>query len=232
MVAAACFAGNPVALGDDIPDVVRTILVVGLFLAEGGEVVDDVANHHLLAVQATDAGAAASLGHFLDLFRSAVDLVQIKCRTLLRLTGIRPPGARGIRHHAAQLPVDGLGGIRQQDRVAVALAHLASVQSRQSPGLREQHLRFGEHRTVKAVEPPDDLPGQLHVRRLIRPHGNPVSLVHDDVGRLQHRIAEKTVGGQVPLAELPQLFLVGRVPFQPGNRRQHGQQVDGARHAP
>jgi len=42
-------------------------------------------------------------------------------------------------------------------------------------------------------------------------------------GGLQHGVAQEAEGGQVLVAQLHDLVLVGGVALQPGNRRDHGQ---------
>ena len=48
--------------------------------------------------------------------------------------------------------------------------------------------------------------------------------VHHDVGSLQERIAEKTVGSEVALLQILDLFFVGGYALEPGKRRDHGEQ--------
>ena len=74
------------------------------------------------------------------------------------------------------------------------------------------------------VEPPRNLPRDLHVRRLVDSYGHKVRLVHQNVGRLQHRIAENPNRRQVLLFQLLLLVLVSRNPLQPAQRRNHLQQ--------
>ncbi len=77
---------------------------------------------------------------------------------------------------------------------------------------------------VKLIEPPRDFPRQLHVRYLVFAHRNEITFVHQDVGRLQHGIAEKSVGAQVFFLDVLLLVLVGRHALQPAQRRDHGKQ--------
>ena len=82
----------------------------------------------------------------------------------------------------------------KKHRVAVALAHLAAVEPRHLLRLGQQHFRLGKNRLIKLIESPHDLAGQLDVRRLIDADRNFVGFVDRDIGRLQNRITEKTVG--------------------------------------
>ena len=77
---------------------------------------------------------------------------------------------------------------------------------------------------VEVVEAPRHFPGQLHMGHLVGAHRHLAGPVDQDVRRLQQRVAEKAVGAQVFLAQFFLLVLVGRYPFQPGQRRHHRQQ--------
>jgi len=57
---------------------------------------------------------------------------------------------------------------------------------------------------------------------MIYRHG--VGVVDDHVGRLQQRIAEEAVGGEVAIGDLLLLLLVGRDALEPRRRRDHRQQ--------
>jgi len=46
-------------------------------------------------------------------------------------------------------------------------------------------------------------------------------LIDDNVGRLEHRIAEESIRGKVLGVELLLLIFVGGIAFQPGQRRDH-----------
>ncbi len=73
------------------------------------------------------------------------------------------------------------------------------------------------------VEAPGDLPGHLHVGHLVHPHRHALGFVHQDVGGLEHRIAQKAVGGQVFVGQLLHLVFIGGVALQPGHRGEHAE---------
>ena len=142
------------------------------------------------------------------------------------LDGARDVGANPlrIRVHPHHLLPHRLRVVRQADGVVVALAHLPVVEPRQPRKAGQQGLRLGEQLAEEPVEAPHHLAIELEVRDLVVPHRHVVRLVDDDVGALQQRIAEKAEGRQVLLGELRDLLLVGRHPFEPGNRHHHLQQ--------
>jgi hypothetical protein len=74
------------------------------------------------------------------------------------------------------------------------------------------------------VEAARKLARKLDVRHLILTHRHLVGAIDQDVGRLQQRIAEETVGRQILVLELFLLVLVGRHALQPAERRHHRQQ--------
>ncbi len=91
----------------------------------------------------------------------------------------------------------------------------------------ERALHFGLEvglTAVDVVEAARDLAGDLHVRDLVLADRHEHRPVQQDVGALQQRIAEKAVGGEIPLLELLLLVLVGRDALEPAERRDHRQQ--------
>ena len=131
-----------------------------------------------------------------------------------------------------ELGVDLRRRLGEEDGVVVALAHLAAVGAGDLRRLGEQRLRLGEHLAVEAVEAARDLARQLEVRHLVDADRHAARLVEQDVGRLQHRIAEQPVVELAHLAvvvaadqaELARLLLDGRVAQQPRRRDDHRQQ--------
>jgi hypothetical protein len=154
-----------------------------------------VLQQHLLAVEAPDAGGAAAGRDVLLVARRREDLVQVEDGTDLGGARIRAALARRVGHHRAHLRADDFGRIGQLDVVAIGLRHLASVGPRHLRDLRELGVGLGEHRTEGGVEAARHLAGQLDVRHLIDADRHPPGLVHEDVRRLQQRIAQQPVGG-------------------------------------
>ena len=119
-------------------------------------------------------------------------------------------------HRQDQLP-DLVCGRRQADGVLVRLRHLAAVEPRHPGRFGQKRLRFREDRSVKEIETPYDLPGELQMRRLVLADRNVVRAISDDVGGLKERISEKSVSVEIPVDELCLLFLESRNAFEPGN---------------
>jgi hypothetical protein len=76
--------------------------------------------------------------------------------------------------------------------------------------------------SVDVIEAPRDLARDLDVRHLILAHRHVLGPVKQDVGRLQERIAEKSVSGEILLGELCLLVLVRGNALEPTERRDHG----------
>ncbi|GIV97196.1 MAG: hypothetical protein KatS3mg057_1853 [Herpetosiphonaceae bacterium] len=62
------------------------------------------------------------------------------------------------------------------------------------PTLRNHTCRLGEDIAVEIIEAAGDLPRNFDVRLIILPHGNDLSPRQQDIGRLQHRIAQQPKG--------------------------------------
>ncbi len=77
---------------------------------------------------------------------------------------------------------------------------------------------------VDVIEAARDLARDLDVRHLILADRHVLRAVQQDVGRLQQRIAEKPVRGEILLRELRLLVLVGGNALEPAERRDHGQE--------
>ncbi len=90
--------------------------------------------------------------------------------------------------------------------------------------LRKERLGDGKDLAVQKIEAAGDLARQLHVGKLIDADRDAVGLVHDDVRRLENRIAEKTERREVFLDKLLLHLLVRRIPLQPGEGGDHGEQ--------
>src|SRR4029077_18780148 len=114
----ACLVG---ALGDDAAHQLRVVLEFLGAPAHAADLLHDPVDQWLLAVQATDAGAAATLVHPLAGGLVGVDLVQVPHRTLLRVARVGAPHARRVGLHGTQLLHDLIGLLAQPDGVAVGL---------------------------------------------------------------------------------------------------------------
>ena len=92
--------------------------------------------------------------------------------------------------------------------------------------LRGFHRLFLEARlaAVQVVEAARDLARHLDVRHLILADRHERRAIQQNVRRHQHRIAEEAVSGQILLAQLLDLLLVGRHAFEPAERRAHAEQ--------
>jgi hypothetical protein len=118
------------------------------------------------------------------------------------------------------------------DGVAVAFLLEADAQLLVQPGplaaqFPDRFARLGleaRRTAIEVVEAAGDFARKLDVRHLVLAHRHLVGAVDQDVGRLQQRVAEETVGGQILVFQFFLLVLVGRHPFQPAERRHHRQQ--------
>jgi len=126
----------------------------------------------------------------------------------------------GVGLRAADEPGGLVGGGRQRDGVAAALAHLGAVGAEQQRRGRQQRVRDRKHRQAEpVVEPARDHPGDLQVRQLVLPHRHQVRLAEQDVRRLVHRIGEHQAADR-RLPGVRDLVLDRRVAVQLGHRDQ------------
>jgi hypothetical protein len=86
----------------------------------------------------------------------------------------------------------------------------------QKPVGNGKYLRF-----VEIVEPAGDFSCQFDMGELILTDRNAVGAVDDNIGGLQDRIAQESIGPKVFLIELLLLFLVGWISLEPGKRGNH-----------
>ncbi len=121
--------------------------------------------------------------------------------------------------------------VGEEDRVAVALAHLPVVGPHQLRRFGQVRLGDRQALLVQEIKAPGDLAGELEVRDLVDADGDERRVVHQDVGRLEDRIAEEAVRLEVAGGLLPELLLVGRVALEPRQRRDHGEDAGAARRA-
>src|SRR6266480_2975844 len=189
------------ALGDDSAHQLRVVLELLGTPAHAADFLHDPVDHRLLAFQAADAGAAATLVHPPAGALVGIDLVQVPHRTLLRVARIGAPHARRIGLHGTQLLHDLLGLLAQPDGVAVGLRHLAPIEPRDLRRRGEQHLRLRQDRHPGAFEKPQ--------QPLAIGHRDAVVAVHQRLGALQRFLfagllelaAQLPVGGGVASPE-------------------------------
>src|SRR6266511_837165 len=149
--------------------------------------------------------------------------MKIKYRADLGIAWIAASLAGRIGHHHPDLTVDLFWSIGEVESIIVALAHLATVQSRHLRRLSQERLRLGEHRRIEMIEASSDVARQLDMRYLIDAHWHIIALIDDDVGGLQHRVTQKAIIGEVFVFDLLLLLFVAGYPLQPRHRRDHRQ---------
>src|SRR5437762_930884 len=204
------------ALGDDAAHQLRVVLELLGAPAHAADLLHDPVDQRLLAVQATDAGAAATLVHPLARGLVGVELVQVPHRALLRVARVGAPHQRlgalqrfpfaALLELAAQLPVG--GGIASPQALHRALR--LHLEVRLAP--------------VEVVEAPRGFAAELHVRHLVLAHRHVGGAVHQDVGALQQRVAEEAVGPEILLLQLLLLILVTGYALEPPERCDHRQE--------
>ena len=181
----------------------------------------EVADQVLLAVDAAARRRAALQVHDRDLVGRRVEHVEREEVAVVGLARVLAPRAGRVRHHRHDLLADGLRRLRDADRVAVRLRHLAAVDAVDLRRRGEERLRLREDLAVESVEPAHDLAADLEVARLVLPDRHEVRAVDGDVGGHQHGIPEEAVGAEVAGAQLLDLVLVGRHALEPAERRDH-----------
>ncbi len=120
------------------------------------------ASSFLSSTQPIVGGAALARDPLAQL-RRRQQLVELEEVAALRMPGILAPDARRVGEHLDALAADLVGRVREVDRVAVGLRHLAAVEPRHLRRRREQRLRLGEDLAVEGVEAAGDLARQLEV---------------------------------------------------------------------
>src|SRR5581483_3963175 len=173
--------------------------------------------------------------------------MQIADRALVRIAGICPPDARRISDHRLELLAHLRLGIRNQDRVAVALRHLAAVGAGEFGRRRKQNLWLGQHWThreswirwlasrdtlhsshrsksggIELVESPRHFPREFDVRHLVLADGNKLRLIEQNVCCLQQWVSEKTVGAQIFSGQILLLLFISGHTFEPAKWCDHG----------
>src|SRR5688572_29021729 len=119
------------------------------------------------------------------------ELQEIEEQERVRILGFL--GSAAVRRDRADRPLESLPALEDPQRVAVALAHLLTVES---GNLREllarRDLRLGTHEdlSVRAVEVSRHVLRHLDVLHLVLAHRDEVRVVRQDVGGHQDRIRE------------------------------------------
>src|ERR1700694_5750405 len=185
----------------NIPGEARIVLVFFPALLHWSENFDQSIGGPTLTLDAPDPSRPATLIYVRDCVFVAKYFVQIAHGTDIRISRISAPHPGWISHHRLQLQPDYWLGIRQQNRIAVGLRHLAAVCAGKARGWGEQGRRFRENGPtlprVKAVKPSRNLSRQLDVRYLVLAYRHDVRLIDQYIGRLQDWITQKTIGTQV-----------------------------------
>ncbi len=202
-------AANARRIGRHSPDLVRHRRSV---LAQGNRVA--IGLGHLLAVETRHARglgqqrARLDENHLASTFEIAAETLTVRMRKIVHLVEQQ---------------------VRALDRrlLAVLLKTRAQFLVAASP-FRPQLAHclasfFFETRLapIEVVEAARDFARKLDMRHLILTHRHLVGAIDQDVGRLQQRIAEETIGRQILVLQLLLLILVGRHPLQPAQRRHH-----------
>ena len=202
--------------------VVQIVLIALATFADRGEVLVNGLGHVLLELAGT---AHTNLLGDLDLGAAGADGSRRKqAGHAGAVLGVERDHALGVGLALLDALGRFLGGHRDVDGVAVALAHLAAVQAGQQRGLGQQRVDLGEHLAVAVVKATGDGAGELDVRQLVATNRHHVALAEQDVASLVHRVGEQKAGKLV--ARCLHLGLDGGVARQLGlghqrQERQH-----------
>src|SRR5690606_3397762 len=147
----------------------------------------------VLAVCASNSCCSTTLGGPLLPLRSGEYAMMVKHRADIRIARISPSNSGRIRDHRHNLFADAGRIFRKLNLVAVALAQLATMRTRQTRCGGQLGLRFRKNRTIEVVEAPGHFSAQFDVRNLILPDRNLIGLVYQDIGGLQQRISKESV---------------------------------------
>src|SRR5208337_1580848 len=121
-----------------------------------------IANENLLALNAADAGRAASIGNLFDFGRRRIELVICENRGNLRVARVIAPDPLGIGHHFRYLFRYLFFRLSDEYAISIALAHLPSVEAGEHRGIGQEPVGNGEYLAlVHEIEPASDFPGQL-----------------------------------------------------------------------
>src|SRR6266702_2106055 len=190
---------------------------------EGSQAFDHAVGQDLLALDATYRRVAAGRDDHVQLLLRHIDAVQVEGHADVRFARIVAAYPGRIGHHRHDLLSGLLGRIGEIDRVVVRFAHLAPVETWELGGLGQERFGFGEDLAIEMVEAAGYFTGDFQVRQLVLSDRYAGGLVENDVGRHQHRVAEKAEGGQILGFQVVLHLLVGRASLQPGDRRDHRQ---------
>ncbi|OPZ72802.1 MAG: hypothetical protein BWY82_01299 [Verrucomicrobia bacterium ADurb.Bin474] len=103
--------------------------------------------------------------------------------------------AVGVGVHAGHLLLHGAGVVGEKDGIAAALAHLGlAVGADEGRHLAQEDVGNGKDLAVEPVKAPRNLPGDLHVGLVVLAHGHQVGPGQEDVGRLEHGVAQQAKG--------------------------------------
>src|SRR5262245_33132123 len=91
------------ALGHDVAHQLGILFEFLRALADAADLLDDLLDERLLALETADAGRAAAVGGPGAGFLARIDLVQVEHRAHVRVAGIRAAHARRIRLHRLEL---------------------------------------------------------------------------------------------------------------------------------
>src|SRR3989441_2415133 len=182
-------SGLALPLTQHIVYVVAVALPIDAFFAEPGQVVEDMADHDFLAFQATNAGGATAGADKLDLLWRTVEPVEVKGRTVSRFARVAAPHSTRVGHHTRELGVHLFGWIGKEHGIAIALAHLATIDPGNFWNFGQQRLGLRKDLSIERVEAPGDLARDLDMWHLVHSYRYPLSFVDEDVSGLQDRVA-------------------------------------------
>src|SRR5882724_2412518 len=140
------------AFRNDTAHQLRIVLELLRPAAHARNLLHDLIDDRLLAVETADARRPAALVDPLAGAVVRVDLVQIPDGALLRVARIGAAHARGISLHRPQFLHDRLWLLAQADGVAVRLRRLAPVETRDVGRRGQQRLWLGKDRDPRALE--------------------------------------------------------------------------------
>src|SRR5712664_129455 len=125
----------------------RIVLPLHAPLAHRRDPLDQILRHCRFAFDAPDSRCRAPLPHPLQpprLFRRE-QFMPVIHRTHVRISRIRPPLPRRVRHHHFGLLSNLLIRLAQSDCVSITLRHLPPIQARYPRRLRQHHIRFRQN---------------------------------------------------------------------------------------